>query len=789
MSVLVVWLVFYSIPLSAQEKLELCASNEMAILSHVSILEDSSQRLDYRDVAATGDESFYHIDDRPPSWGYTRSAVWLRFELVNSGASSCERWLIVGEPRLEDVQVHSFHNGIWSEMTGGSAYPLEQWAVAARQPRFRIALGAGEEMEVLVRIASRSSMLVQPELWDDRTLIQNVTASHLIEGVILGTILLLLCVGLVIAVITRFRLLLLSCLALFFYSLVYFILNGYLFYLPSLLPWSRELIGILSMTSGAFFYAYCYLLFQVRSLGSWVNLAFFVYALIAVVVLLVGASGDPVSSSGLYSFFMFGHYPLVLILPLVAVYQGIRPAWPAWLLSSLALFQVGLWVWWQAGEHIWHYTGEHQQESVFTLIVLVLSTLMSGVVRSRQQKQEALAEVSLLQRVENERLEKKVELRTRQLREALHARSTLLARVSHDLRSPLNRIVNNVRQVRGQLIPEYLNKIERIALQQLEFIDDLLDFSRTELNEIELSLEPGYLFGFLKEIEEEGLDLASSHGNRLNCSFADNLPRLVNADFRQLRRVLVNLLHNAAKFTKEGSIELKVESIASQGGKFCIHFSVEDSGAGFSQEISSRLLMPFQRGNNVKSVEGVGLGLSIVKSLLEQMGSRLSLESSESRGSTFSFLLWLNDASEDEIDSVFLESYVTTTDGCGRSLMIVDDVALPRMFLGDLFSGYGFEVMLAADAEEALAGLKTRRIDLVITDQFMPDKDGWDLLREVRRSHPGLPVLLYSASPARSRHDTQELFFDAVLLKPSSTGDLLACIERLCPLSSPVIPQ
>lgn len=761
----------------------------MAILSHVSIFEDSSQRLDYRDVAEIGDERFYHINDRPPSWGYTRSAVWLRFELVNSEASSCERWLIVGEPRLEDVQVHSFHNGIWSEMTGGSAYPLEQWAEAARQPRFRIALGSGEQVQILVRVVSRSSMLIRPELWNDGVLTQNLAAAHLVDGVILGIVLLLLGIGLVIAMITRFRLLFFACLALFFYSLVYFTLNGYLFYLPSLLPWSRELIGIFSMISGALFYAYCYLLFQVRFFGSWVNLAFFVYALIAVVVLLVGASGDPVSSSGLYSFFMFGYYPLALILPLVAFYQGIRLAWPAWLLSSLALFQVGWWAWWQTGEHIWHYSGEHQQESVLTLIVLVISTLLSGVVRSRQQKQEALAEVSLLQGVENERLEKKVELRTRQLREALHARSTLLARVSHDLRSPLNRIVNNVRQGRGQRIPEHLDKIERIALQQLEFIDDLLEFSRTELNEIELSLEPGYLFGFLKEIEEEGLYLASSHGNRLNCSFADNLPMLVNADFRQLRRVLINLLNNAAKFTKEGSIELKVESIASQGGKFCIHFSVEDNGIGFPQDISNRLLMPFQRGSNVKSVEGVGLGLSIVKSLLEQMGSRLSLESNESRGSTFSFLLWLNDASEDDIDSVFLESYVTTTDGCGRSLMIVDDVALPRMFLGDLFSGYGFEVTLAADSEEALAGLKTGQIDLLITDQFMPGKDGWDLLREVRRSHPGLPVLLYSASPARSRQDTRGLFFDAVLLKPSSTGDLLACIDRLCPMPSLVTPQ
>jgi CheY-like chemotaxis protein len=139
------------------------------------------------------------------------------------------------------------------------------------------------------------------------------------------------------------------------------------------------------------------------------------------------------------------------------------------------------------------------------------------------------------------------------------------------------------------------------------------------------------------------------------------------------------------------------------------------------------------------------------------------------------------------MDSVFVESYVDTTDGGGRSLMIVDDVALPRMFLGDLFSGYGFEVTLAANTEEAIASLRNTQIDLIITDQFMPGADGWDLLREVRRLRPELPVLLYSASPARARPDTQQLSFDAVLLKPSSTEDLLSCIDQLCPIYSPSI--
>ncbi|MBU2874655.1 hybrid sensor histidine kinase/response regulator [Marinobacter salexigens] len=624
-------------------------------------------------------------------------------------------------------------------------------------------------------------------LWDEIGVVHNVASSGLAEGALLGAILLLVGMGLVISIITQFYLLSLSCLALFFYSLMSLVVAGYLLYLPSLLPWTSELIGLLSAAFAVFFYAYCYSLFQVRFWGSWMSLVFCVYAFIGSIGLLAGAFVDPVSSSGLYSFFMIGHYPLVMALPLFAFYRGIKLGKLAWLPGGLVLVQIGWWSWQQTGESLWHYSAEHPRESVFALSVVVISTLIFGIVRSLQQKRDALAEVSFLQRVESERLEKQVDLRTRQLREALHARSTLLARVSHDLRSPLNRIISNVRQVKAQLIPEYLNKIERIALQQIEFIDDLLEFSKTELSQIELSLAPGYLFGFLREIEDEGGYLASRQRNRLNCSFAEGLPRLVNADFRQLRRVLINLLNNAAKFTKEGSIDLNVETIGSQGREFCIQFSVVDNGIGLPEGASDRILMPFQRGSNVESVEGVGLGLSIVKNLLAQMGSHLKFEKNEEGGCKFSFVLWLNDASEEEMDSVFVESHVDTTDGGGRSLMIVDDVALPRMFLGDLFSGYGFEVTLAANVEEAIAGLRDTQVDLIITDQFMPSADGWDLLREVRRLRPKLPVLLYSASPARSRPDMQDLSFDAVLLKPSSTEDLLSCIDQVCPIHSSLI--
>ncbi|MBU2954819.1 hybrid sensor histidine kinase/response regulator [Marinobacter sp. F3R08] len=779
--VLIIWLVCHSGFVVAQERVDVCASPEMKLIGHANILEDATAELDRESVVALGDDGFYDISQRAPSWGHTSSAVWLDFRLQNRSDSHCERWLIVGEPRLENIQVYVGQDGSWRQERAGSAYPLETWSVPARQPRFKMIFEPGTEKRLLIRVTSRSSLLINPQLKDEQSLIKSVTDRQLIDGFVLGMIFLVLAIAFAVGYVTRFYLLLINAFALLFYSLVILVVNGYLIYTPSLLPWTRELIGLLSFGTASFYYLFFYVLFRVRRMGTGMNVVFAVYTSVVAFVLFAGAFEEPLAKSDLYSFLRYGGYPLALVLTLAAIIRGVRLPWFAWLFSIMMLIQGAQWVWWQMGDHIWRFgDDEFDLIAASALLATLLSALIFAVVRLRRHEREAVAEISFMQHAENERLEKQVALRTEQLRESLQARSSLLARVSHDLRGPLNRIVNTARQLKAEVVPGEISKVERIALQQIEFIDDLLQFSKNELHQMELVLEPGYLFGFLREIEDEGAFLASRQGNRLSCSLADDLPALVQADFRQLRRVLINLLNNAAKFTRDGSIVLKVECLERKGKQCALAFSVQDTGTGFPQGSEKHLLLPFHRGLNAKQAEGHGLGLSIVGDLLEQMGAKLVMSSQEGKGSTFRFDLWLNMASEDEIDSVFTESHLMVTGGGGHRLLVVDDIEFARLFLGDLFAGYGFEVSLAASVDEALSILATDEIDLVITDQFMPDVDGWALLDNIRRSSPGLPVLLYSAHPPKNRDDARALDFDATLIKPASSEELLACVERLC---------
>lgn len=758
-----------------------CTPAMLQVLPYAQVLEDPSKTLNVEDVAALEDQRFFNADAQAPSLAFTHSAIWLRFRVVNATAADCFRWLTVGEPRLENIQVYVQRNNAWSVMRAGSDYPLAEWPIGERQPRFRLDVQAGESAQVLIRVTSRSWMLINPKLWDGSALLEDAILTQLIDGLTLGVMLLVLPIGLFFALLTRINLLLLNSLALLFYIGLIAVVNGYLVYWPALLPWSRELVAVFSACAFVMFFSYSYSLLQVRKLSSWLGIVYVLYGALGGLILLWGAVGDFVWTRNLFGYFRNGAYLLIPVTFALALYQRIKLSWLAWSICALMLVQGGIGLGWQAKTNVWLY-GEDKLglSSALFIALLLICTLLSEFVFQRRRELTALVEVARLQVQEQERLEDQVQLRTQQLRDSLHSRMTLLARISHDLRSPLTSIINYARELKHASSAEQSAHIERHARQQLELLDDLLAFSHSELQQVELSLQPGYVFGFLREIEAEGSYLAARQHNQWQCSLADKLPVLVRADFGQLRRVLINLLNNAAKFTRNGLIELKVEVLESGPEAFRLRFSVTDNGVGVPPGFRDQLEKPFQRGANAMTIEGFGLGLSIVSDLLAQMGSHLSYSENPGGGSVFSFTLQLESAFEDDVDQVFVESYVPTFEATKRKIVLADDIELTRIFLGDLLEGYGFDVALAGNVEEALTCLSADPVDVLIADQVMPGRSGWELLREVRQRWPTLPVLLYSASPARPDAAHEDLHFDAVLLKPASTEELLGCIERLC---------
>lgn len=747
----------------------------------IRVLEDASHMLELKQVLAADEARFWPLPPGSFPIEFSHSAFWLRFFLRAPPDASCSNWLSVGEPHLNDVQVYVLHDGELTRMHAGRDYPIEQWPTRTRTPLFPLMVEAGEQIEVLVRVTSRGMLMIHPRLWGELELLQNSPDPYMADGLVFGIVLLIVPFSLIVGLQIRSGLLVINALAVLTYVVLACIANGYLFYLPRLLPYSGEVSSLMGCMTLLLFMAYLYVLFKVQQMSLFWRALLAAGALLLGGLLLSGALLDYTLTRGLFSELLWIFYLLVPLLCLASLHSGLQPSWLAWTLSGFFILQGLSRYGFGIGDAVWQY-GEHSLGLASSLpgVLLLVCTLVMEFAHSRRRERLALAELDAQRNAENERLESTVARRTEQLRESLRARSSLLARITHDLRSPLSGIIDYARLLRTETRHDYPLKIERNARRQLELIDELLEFSRSELQQQELVLAPGYLYGFLDEIADEARFFAQRQGNTVHCSFDTDLPLLVQADFRRLRRVLVNLLANAGKFTHQGRIDFSVSLVRGEADEVELAFTVSDTGIGIHPEDRANLLQPFSRGRNARRYEGSGLGLSIVSQLLEQMGAELLIDTQPGQGSRFSFHLVLALADEHELDVVMEEGRGVSIRGDERRVLIVDDSEQNRESISDLLGGYGFDTVTAEDGEQALAALEDGAFDLLITDQMMPVMDGWGLLSAVRVSYPHLPVLLYSAAPPlRPASSSASLAFDAALLKPADGSELLEQVAGL----------
>ncbi|AOS39388.1 hybrid sensor histidine kinase/response regulator [Pseudomonas brassicacearum] len=778
LQVLLLTIALLSTGLLRAAPVDICRADHLDLMPAIQIFEDTQASLSQEEVTQLPNTYFKHATPGWPTQGYSRSAFWLKVQLSNSSTAACSRLLVVGAPRLEDIRVYQ----PGQDAHAGGAYPLAEWPQpATRQPAFPVSLAAGESATLFIRVASNFQMLLEPELWSEPALLRSQQQTYLSDGLTLGIVLLVVPFGFIVGWILRSQLLTVNAGAVLSYILLTCILNGYLIYWPTALGWTRELLTCASAFSFVLFLAYIRVLLQVARLPGIIGWSYWVPLLGCILGRLWWLKIDPVQGAQIVQISLMSFYGVLLATLFMAWRARLSYNWMAWLVPALLLGQLLMRLFFPQEQLPWQSPqSKYSLSSTLAGVALLVCTLIMEVARSRNREKNALSTLDQQRQAEQERLESTVALRTSQLRESLAARSALMARISHDLRSPLVRIIDYARLLHAGPNRDYQATIERNARQQLELIDEMLEFSHGELEQMQLTLAPGYLYGFLNEIADEAGFLAARQGNTFEAVLADDLPPLVEADFKRLRQILMNLLANAAKFTRNGQIRFEVSaSSGASTNTVELRFSVIDTGIGIDPQEFEQLLQPFRRGRNAQRFEGSGLGLSIVTQLLERMDSRLEPQTT-GQGSHFSFRLQLNCVQEHDLENGIVDNNATPFDGQGKHVLLVDDIEQNSEWLYDLLAGYGFDVSMAANGEDALACLAEQSVDLLISDQMMPGMDGWELLRQVRDGPRDLPVMLYSAVPPRRPENyPQDLAFDAVLLKPADSRELLACVKAL----------
>jgi signal transduction histidine kinase/ActR/RegA family two-component response regulator len=367
-----------------------------------------------------------------------------------------------------------------------------------------------------------------------------------------------------------------------------------------------------------------------------------------------------------------------------------------------------------------------------------------------------------------------------QLLAANQAKSRFLANMSHEIRTPMNGVLGMTEVLLGRSTDDQTRAQLRVVRQSgqalVALINSILDLSKIEAGKLVVDAQPFSLAAVLDEVYGLYLPVAAQRSLRFSLERADDVSAWVTGDALRLRQVLSNLVDNALKFTARGHITLAVTRVGAG-----TRFEVTDTGPGIPPAVAARLFTPFEQADSstTRRYGGSGLGLALARQLVELMGGALQLDTEVGHGSRFSFTLPLPAAPP--VQARPPEG--TQPASASRSrVLVVDDNPINLKVATALVRAAGYEVGEATDGRLALKAVTDGRWDLVLMDCHMPEMDGYEATRAIRRldgTRGRVPIIaLTAAAMADELALCREAGMNDCLTKPVNAEALRAALAQ-----------
>lgn len=372
--------------------------------------------------------------------------------------------------------------------------------------------------------------------------------------------------------------------------------------------------------------------------------------------------------------------------------------------------------------------------------------------------------------------------------EANKAKSNFLATMSHEIRTPLNGILGIASLLQKTSLnkeqSQFAHTIQRSGESLLEIINDILDFSKIEARRLELE----QIDFDIRETVEASVHLlaerAKEKGVSIGSSIDPAIPVNINGDPGRLRQILLNLLGNALKFTEKGEVFLRVVLLGTGQTQLELRFEVIDSGIGINERIQKNIFEAFTQadGSTTRRFGGTGLGLAISRQLVQMMGGRLDLESTEGEGSIFYFNAFFREAIQKE--NVQQQEQKTLTDQYEATVLVAEDNPTNQIVVRGMLEFLGCRVDMADTGKKALQAACSKQYDLIFMDCQMPEMDGYEATGRIREQlekdgRMNVPIIALTAHAMQGdRERCLKAGMDDYLAKPFSEKGLAEIISK-----------
>lgn len=376
---------------------------------------------------------------------------------------------------------------------------------------------------------------------------------------------------------------------------------------------------------------------------------------------------------------------------------------------------------------------------------------------------------------------------------AITAKNTFLSNMSHDMRTPLNAVFGYTALAKkhlddGNIVQQYLDKIDTASRQLLDLIDKVLEIAWSEANDIRIIETECNLCDIIQDIQKS-LHLQAEEKN---ISFSLNSVGLehcdIYGDHDKLKQILLYLTNNAIKYTpRDGKVVLTLTESEKLPNDYAVYqFLVEDTGIGIGQDFLGRIFEPFEREKNTtfSGVPGTGLGLTIAKNIVEMMGGKIDVNSTVGKGSCFTVTLRLRIQSRPLPFSIDSEDSLSQL--MEQKILLVEDNEINLEIETEILQGLGFQIDTAINgsiAIDKIASSSPGEFALILMDIQMPIMDGWQAAKAIRKlKHPVLsrtPIIALSADAFESdKRKSIECGMDAHLTKPIDVPLLLETMVK-----------